>query len=141
MKQEPLSTSLQQLTTTVDGKLIVLVDGEKLIKQAFANRGPSTKATAVDDNQNELYKILKTELEAKNKLIEEQQQTINKLTDALAAAQLITQAEQLLHGDTKKMLPAAVDENGPVNLVADSAAPEEKQTGFFARLFGRGIKR
>lgn len=43
MKREPLSTSLQGLTTTVDGRLMVSVDGEKLIKQAFSRYEPSTK--------------------------------------------------------------------------------------------------
>ena len=32
IKREPLSTSLQGLTATVDGRLMVEVDGEKLIK-------------------------------------------------------------------------------------------------------------
>ena len=36
IKREPLSTSLQGLTATVDGRLMVEVDGEKLIKQALS---------------------------------------------------------------------------------------------------------
>ena len=43
IKHEPLSTSLQGLTATVDGRLMVEVDGEKLIKQAFSEIIPSTK--------------------------------------------------------------------------------------------------
>lgn len=42
IKREPLSTSLQGLTATVDGRLMVEVDGEKLIKQAFSEIAPST---------------------------------------------------------------------------------------------------
>ena len=42
IKREPLSTSLQGLTTTVDGRLMVEVDGEKLIKQAFSEITSST---------------------------------------------------------------------------------------------------
>ena len=42
MKREPLSTSLRGLTSTVDGRLTVSVDGEKLIKQAFSCEIPST---------------------------------------------------------------------------------------------------
>lgn len=42
IKREPLSTSLQGLTSTVDGRLTVSVDGEKLIKQAFSQDVPST---------------------------------------------------------------------------------------------------
>ena len=48
MKCEPLSTSLQGLTTTVDGKLMVSVDGEKLIKQALFNDEPSINHQPVD---------------------------------------------------------------------------------------------
>lgn len=48
MKREPLSTGLQGLTTTVDGRLIVSVDGEKLIKQAFSENRPSTDDDLVD---------------------------------------------------------------------------------------------
>ena len=48
MKCEPLSTSLQGLTTTVDGKLMVSVDGEKLIKQAFFKDEPSINHQPVD---------------------------------------------------------------------------------------------
>ena len=35
IKREPLSTSLQGLTATVDGRLMVEVDGEKLINRRF----------------------------------------------------------------------------------------------------------
>ena len=61
MKREPLSTGLQGLTTTVDGRLIVSVDG--LVDE------PSTKSeekTAEVDGQNRLYEILERELQAKN---------------------------------------------------------------------------
>lgn len=42
IKREPLSTSLQGFTATVDGRLMVSVDGEKLIKQAFSGGEVST---------------------------------------------------------------------------------------------------
>ena len=91
MKREPLSTSLQGFTTTVDGRLMVSVDGEKLIKQAFMKGEVSTTdnqlTTTVDglvdgsstkleeksaevDGQNALYEILKMELQAKNEQID-----------------------------------------------------------------------
>ena len=35
IKREPLSTGLRGLTSTVDGRLMVSVDGENLIKSAF----------------------------------------------------------------------------------------------------------
>ena len=35
INRQPLSTKLERLTSTVDGRLMVSVDGEMLIKQAF----------------------------------------------------------------------------------------------------------
>lgn len=49
IKREPLSTSLQGLTATVDGRLTVSVDGEKLIKQAFFENRASIVGDLVDD--------------------------------------------------------------------------------------------
>ncbi len=49
INRQPLSTKLERLTSTVDGRLMVSVDGEMLIKQAFGaenhkkDRQPSTK--------------------------------------------------------------------------------------------------
>ena len=48
INRQPLSTKLERLTSTVDGRLMVSVDGEMLIKQAFGaenhkkDRQPST---------------------------------------------------------------------------------------------------
>lgn len=81
MKREPLSTSLQGLTSTVDGRLTVSVDGEKLIKQAFFKDEPSTKLDekmAEVDGKNALYEILKMELQAKNEQIAVLQAELSK---------------------------------------------------------------
>ena len=99
IKREPLSTSLQGFTTTVDGRLMVSVDGEKLIKQAFMKGEVSTTdnqlTTTVDglvdgsstkleeksaevDGQNALYEILKMELQAKNEQIDALQTELTK---------------------------------------------------------------
>ena len=48
MKREPLSTGLRGLTSTVDGRLMVSVDGENLIKSAFSTQTPSTNRQPVD---------------------------------------------------------------------------------------------
>jgi hypothetical protein len=69
--------------------------------------------------------ILKTELDEINKLIYEQQQTINKLTDTLASAQRTTQAEQLLHADTKKI---------PLLPGAEPAKPAPPSVGLWGRI-------
>jgi polyribonucleotide nucleotidyltransferase len=104
-KGKELSTALQPFTSTVDGVVYISVDGENLIKSAFSKITASTVDVNVDGNQNELYSILKAELDAKNKQIDEQQKTIQKLTDALnAQAQSINAdrhnvlAETLLDG-------------------------------------------
>ena len=81
IKREPLSTSLQGLTTTVDGRLMVEVDGEKLIKQAFSEIIPSTtdnQLTVEVDGQNRLYEILERELQAKNERIAALQAELSK---------------------------------------------------------------
>lgn len=89
IKREPLSTSLQGFTATVDGRLMVSVDGEKLIKQAFSggevsttdNQLPPTESdekTVEVDGQNALYEILKMELQAKNEQIAALQAELSK---------------------------------------------------------------
>ena len=125
IKREPLSTSLQGLTTTVDGRLMVEVDGEKLIKQAFSEITPSTtdnqltgavdglvdapstknaeKTAEVDGVISVLQATIDTlqgQLEVKDRQIEQQAQTITRLTDALAAAQQTAAAAQALHAGT-----------------------------------------
>ena len=107
IKREPLSTSLQGFTATVDGRLMVEVDGEKLIKQAFSEITPSTKneekTVAVDGVISVLQATIDTlqgQLEVKDRQIEQQAQTITRLTDALAAAQQTAAAAQALHAGT-----------------------------------------
>jgi hypothetical protein len=93
IKREPLSTSLQGLTATVDGRLMVEVDGEKLIKQAFSEITPTT----ID---NQLTGAVDGLVDVKDRQIEQQAQTITRLTDALAAAQETVAAAQVLHAGT-----------------------------------------
>ena len=111
IKREPLSTSLRGLTSTVDGRLTVSVDGEKLIKQAFSAGTPSTNHQPVDgvvDGQVDgLIAVLQAtidtlqgQLEVKDRQIEQQTQTITRLSDALVAAQQTAAAAQALHAGT-----------------------------------------
>ena len=155
IKREPLSTSLQGLTATVDGRLMVEVDGEKLIKQAFSEIAPSTTTNrltgAVDGlvdapstkNEEKMAEVdgvisvlkatidtLQGQLEVKDRQIEQQAQTIIRLTDTLAAAQQTAAAAQALHAGTiqQQLLTgeAGVDQQEP--------APEQKR-GWFSKLF------
>ena len=137
IKREPLSTSLQGLTATVDGRLMVEVDGEKLIKQAFSEIIPSTKneekTAEVDGVVSVLQATIDTlqgQLEVKDRQIEQQAQTIIRLTDALAAAQQTAAAAQALHAGTiqQQLLTggAGADQQGQ--------EPEEKRT-WLRRIF------
>ena len=153
IKREPLSTSLQGFTATVDGRLMVEVDGEKLIKQAFSEIAPSTTTNqltgAVDglvdapSTQNEekmaevdgVISVLKAtidtlqgQLEVKDRQIEQQAQTIIRLTDTLAAAQQTAAAAQALHAGTIQQ-QLLTGEAG-----VDQQEPEQKR-GWFSKLF------
>lgn len=95
IKHEPLSTSLQGLTATVDGRLMVEVDGEKLIKQAFSEIIPSTKNEEKTAEVDGVVSVL--------------QATI----DTLAAAQQTAAAAQALHAGTlqQQFLTGVVEES------------------------------
>ena len=150
IKREPLSTSLQGLTATVDGRLMVEVDGEKLIKQAFSEIAPSTtdnqltgavdglvdapstknaeKTAEVDGVISVLQATIDTlqgQLEVKDRQIEQQAQTITRLTDALAAAQ---QTAALHAGTIQQQL--ITGEAG-----TDQQEPEQKKS-WFSKIFG-----
>ena len=142
IKREPLSTSLQGLTSTVDGRLTVSDDGEKLIKQAFSKDIPSTKYqpvdSAVDDSVDGIIAVLQAtidllqgQLEVKDRQIEQMGQTITQLTDALAVAQQTAAAAQVLHAGTMKQqfLPDEIGDNQV------SKEPEPRKRSWFFRLF------
>ena len=134
IKREPLSTSLQGFTATVDGRLMVSVDGEKLIKQAFSggevsttdNQLPPTESdekTVEVDGQNALYEILKMELQAKNEQIAALQAELSKerqhsQKQAEKIAVLADQAQKL---QLAQMSPQLMDGGGGA---ADLAEPE-----------------
>lgn len=115
IKREPLSTSLQGLTATVDGKLMVEVDGEKLIKQAFSEIAPSTTDNqltgAVDGlvdapstknaektaEVDGVISVLQATIDTLQGQLEVKDRQIEKLTEALVTAQQTAAAAQALH--------------------------------------------
>ena len=142
IKREPLSTSLRGLTSTVDGRLTVSVDGEKLIKQAFSAGTPSTNHQPVDgmvDGQVDgmiavlqaTIDTLQGQLEVKDRQIEQQAQTITRLSDALAAAQQTAAAAQALHAGTMQQqflsCEVGVDQQGQGSV---------QRRSWISRLFG-----
>ena len=144
IKREPLSTSLQGLTATVDGRLMVEVDGEKLIKQAFSEKSQTeienqsqTKTQTENHEVGDLVCVLQAtidtlqgQLEVKDRQIEQQAQTITRLTDALAAAQQTAAAAQALHAGTiqQQLL------TGETGAEQQGREPEQKRS-WFSRLF------
>ena len=143
IKREPLSTSLQGLTATVDGRLMVEVDGEKLIKQAFSEKSQTeienqtqTKSQTENHEVSDLVCVLQAtidtlqgQLEVKDRQIEQQAQTITRLTDALAAAQQTAAAAQALHAGTIQQ-QLITGEAG-----TDQQEPEQKKS-WFSKIFG-----
>lgn len=83
---------------------VVKVDKKKMLKvQAFSLFDCKQNVNIVDKCDNEsdtLYDILKAELKAKNDLIKNQQETIDKLTMALKNTTQSLQASQTLHAGT-----------------------------------------
>lgn len=94
IKQEPLSTEIEKFISTVDGKKLVSVDGENLIKQAFHRKQKKVdvnfdvkdggKRFAVDDNaENIVDGIPSANQEQENTLAAAFQTAINALTSQL----------------------------------------------------------
>lgn len=111
MKSEPLSTNLQQFTQKVDGTVHIAVDGEKLIKQAFAKKeAPTVNTNQPPTNDEKFIEHLKSE-------IDYLRNENNKITEAL-------RAEQTLHAESKGMLNLSE----PKLVTAGNAAGEDKPT-------------
>ena len=114
IKREPLSTSLRGLTSTVDGRLTVSVDGLIAVLQATID-------------------TLQGQLEVKDRQIEQQAQTITRLSDALVAAQQTAAAAQALHAGTiqQQLL------SGEAGADQQHQEPEPGQRrSWFSRFFG-----
>ena len=158
IKREPLSTSLRGLMATVDGRLMVGVDGEKLIKQAFSEIIPSTtdnqltgavdglvdgastkneeKTVAVDGVISVLQATIDTlqgQLEVKDRQIEELNARLAEVSSALLAAQQTAAAAQALHAGTLQQ-QLLTEEDG-VDQQGREPEPRERR-GLFSRIFG-----
>ncbi|WP_289119963.1 hypothetical protein [uncultured Bacteroides sp.] len=140
IKREPLSTSLQGLTSTVDGRLMVSVDGENLIKSAFLPSVPSTDHQQVDGavdgladasstEVDGLIVVLQATIDTLQGQLEVKDRQIEQLTSALVAAQQTAATAQALHAGTMKQLLSEEDE---------AVSPErESMLKRFSQLFRR----
>lgn len=143
-KKEPLSTSLQPFTSTVDGVVYISVDGEKLIKQAFNSRSVNETVndvyTSVDGSFTPSFtvvdgvlEVLKEQLEVKDNQIKEQQnqlmekeKQITELTSAIDNMTQTLKASQMLHAGTMQQ-----------NLIEEKTDVEAEKKSFFSRFFNK----
>lgn len=141
-KGKALATALQAFTTTVDGTVYISPEGEALLKQAFLKPETPTPSTVndngftpvdghVDGSEHPLYAILKAELEAKNKLIEQLQTDLaeerkHNREQAEQFALLAARAQELHAGTIKTQLPSGEQ---PVEVEAEPAPAEQKKKG------------
>lgn len=123
--------------------MTVSVDGEKLIKQAFSQDVPSTNHQLVDGQVDgpvdgmiavlqATIDTLQGQLEVKDRQIEQQAQTITRLSDALVAAQQTAAAAQALHAGTIQQQLLSGEVGG------DQQRPEPEpgqKRGWFSRFF------
>lgn len=132
---------------------VELVEGRKLIAEQalFEIYGIEVKQTSNQENNqphnpsstenNPLYDILREELTAKNRQIEQLQSQVAQLTSALENTTASLRAAQALHAGTMKqqLLPNPSTEEECCEDPAEPAAPEQptKKLSLWERLFGR----
>jgi len=127
-----------KFSQTVSGVVYISSEGETIIKQGFNRTKAQTKFLDDSANYSEnqfaqvsaevstLLSILQKELENKNDLISEQQQTIRELTAALENTTASLNAAQALHAGTMQQ-----------QLTDGNEEPDTPAKRFFARIFGR----
>lgn len=141
--REPLHSSVYAYIDKVGGVLYIAYTGEMLIKQAFSEGDRIQVADNQTDNQpttvytpdNPLYEILKGELEAKNKQIEELTAELAKEREhsreqSERMAVLADQAQKL---QLAQMKPQLTD--GGADPQAET--PPQEKPSLFHRLFGK----
>ena len=129
---------------TVQGVLYLSEQAETLIKQDFlkndCSNGAHTERSigAVPEQSQDAGVVavlqatidtLQGQLEVKDRQIEQQAQTITRLTDALAAAQQTAAAAQALHAGTIQQVLACEDG------VEQQGKEPEKKRGWFRKWF------
>ena len=119
-----------KFTETVSGVFYISDEGETIIKTAFVATKPQTKFAVVSENQfavvsgevsATLVEMLRQELAAKDKQINDLNARLADVTAALVAAQQTAAAAQALHAGT-----------------IHAQIADEARSGFWTRLFRRG---
>ena len=107
IKSEPLSTSLQQFVSTVNGTVYISVDGEELIKQTFSQNERQqvtiNQSSTIDSKLmaalTDTIQVLKQQLELLNTQLQEKDRQIEQLQ------KLLDQQQQLHLVEQTKLLP------------------------------------
>jgi len=132
IKNPPLSNALHSLMTKENGILMISLDGETLIKQAFQTDSAKTFDDKNASNENAsfgvMFEMLRRELETKNEQLTEKDKQIASLTTLLEQTTSNLHAAQFLHGSTMQQQ------------LTDGSEKLEKPKSFFARLFGNDRK-
>lgn len=138
--REPLRSSVYASIDKVGGVLYIAYTGEMLIKQAFsekeciqvADNQPTTTYTPAYIPNEPLYEILKVELEAKNKQIEELQKALEKEREHSReqSKQMAVLADQSQKLQLAQMQPQLTEGEKEISMNEQ----QEKQ-GLLSRLF------
>lgn len=147
-----LANALQEFTVNNGKATMYSLQGQELIKQAFANNQSVKSKPSSFDSQpstdNTLLDVLLKQLETKDKQIESLQEQLkeaqihtNELSKAIDNLTTALQAAQALHGMEKQQKVIEAEQAAPEpERQQESSEPQEQQPpkrGFFQRLFGR----
>lgn len=134
IKQEPLSTSLQGLTTTNGNTVYISVDGEELIKSTFNTDKPVNQSTKlvdditarfIDSLQGQISALTEQNQNLREQLNQERQHSrehADRITELAAdLAKLANNAQHLHAGDIIPRLASG----GDTTEGADQPAPEQ----------------
>lgn len=115
VRKKIANLGLQTANQKNGNQIIVNLDVERAVKSAFVQNAPETKTANSETIKSEtswqireLVSTLKTELETKNKQIEELNARLAECSAALVAAQQTAQAAQALHAGTIRQQITAV---------------------------------
>jgi predicted DNA-binding protein YlxM (UPF0122 family) len=101
---------------------------ETALLKAFNKNNNDKTSPSKHQPIDKLYNILQSELNAKNKQLEEKDKQISELTSALVASQQNAATAQALHAGTlQQQLISSTDEEA----CADEREPELPKRGFF----------
>ena len=130
IKREPLSKQAfsEIAPSTTDNQLTGAVDG-LVDAPSTKNAEKTAEVDGVISVLQATIDTLQGQLEVKDRQIEQQAQTITRLTDALAAAQQTAAAAQALHAGTIQQ-QLITGEAG-----TDQQEPEQKKS-WFSKIFG-----